>query len=176
MTLDAYRRELLAARDERAETIARLCAGLWHVPEGVRGSPIAPRCLVFLSLNAPGAQKNDPRLDPLFARARAALLAESPDGHVAADGRDALGAWAAIIASTEPRDAKRRCVALEEETPGGRLVDLDVFDAAGTQLSRQSLGLPPRRCLVCAEAAVDCMRLQRHAAAEVQAAVGRLLA
>ena len=49
-----------------------------------------------------------------------------------------------------------------EEMPYGRLFDIDVFDAQGCQMSRSLLGLTERKCVVCSQPAVTCMRLQAH--------------
>ncbi len=52
---------------------------------------------------------------------------------------------------------------------------MDVFDRDGRPVGRRSLDLPARRCLVCREAAVDCIRAARHDSAELAASVARLL-
>lgn len=56
-----------------------------------------------------------------------------------------------------------------EETPSlGRLLDLDVLASDGRKLSRQELGLPPRRCLICDAEAAGCGRSRRHSVEELQ--------
>jgi holo-ACP synthase CitX len=177
VTIDSLRAQLLDTRDARAAAIARLCAAL---PGG--------HALVFLSLNVPGPDKTSPRLDRLFRRARTALereagalrrtftLQRSADGpSQPEEGRDALGPWLAVPCAGRAHDVKRRCVELEESLAGGRLLDIDVFDRRGRQVGRRSLALPPRRCLACTEAAVDCIRTGRHAGDDLTAAVSRLL-
>jgi holo-ACP synthase CitX len=164
LTLDSLRRQLLEARDARAAAVASLAAGL---PEG--------DALVFLALNVPGPRKASSRLDRLFREAGTLRHAPGAPPRILQEGRDALGPWAAFAVAGDPREIKRRCVAIEESLPAGRLVDLDVFDRRGEQVDRRSLGLPPRRCLVCREAAVDCIRARRHGDDELTAAVARLL-
>jgi holo-ACP synthase CitX len=174
LTLEYLRRQLLEARDARAAGIARLAAAL---PPG--------HALVFLSLNVPGPHKDSPQLDSVFRKAgargreagRLSALAsrEEPALRRASEGRDALGPWAAFGVAGEPAEIKRRCVSLEEAMVAGRLVDLDVFDRQGLAVDRRALGLAPRRCLVCGEAAVDCIRVRRHAPEDLDAAVERLL-
>ena len=73
------------------------------------------------------------------------------------------------------RQAKRRCLTIEERDPAARLVDLDVYDRDGAQLGRAQLGLPTRRCLICGEAAVDCMREKRHPLEAIVARTDELL-
>lgn len=58
---------------------------------------------------------------------------------------------------------KALALKLEEQSPSGRLLDLDVYAPDGQPLSRRQMGHPLRRCLLCAETAPDCIRLQRHA-------------
>lgn len=61
-----------------------------------------------------------------------------------------------------PAQAKHRTCAAEEYHPLGRLFDIDVLDAGGRPISRQSIGLEPRTCLLCGDDARVCMRLGRH--------------
>lgn len=51
---------------------------------------------------------------------------------------------------------------LEEEHPLGRLFDIDVFTCDGKLISRASLGLDKRQCILCGEDAAVCGRLQHH--------------
>ena len=69
---------------------------------------------------------------------------------------------------------KRRCIALEESLPWGRAFDLDVLTPAGS-VSRQSLGEPPRRCLLCGGEAKSCAREGRHDRRELREVLERLL-
>ena len=191
MDLHTLRPELLAARDARAATIQRLVAGL---PAG--------QCLVCASLNSPGPKKNPPGAEALLLRARQGLrgqlMAEGRDalgpwmgivvwreasrwrggsGQVWREARWRGGSgqvWREASAS-RPKGIKQWCVEIEEATPAGRLLDLDVFTRDGRQVDRASLGLPPRRCLVCNEPAVDCMRARRHDSDDLENAVEGLL-
>lgn len=66
-------------------------------------------------------------------------------------------------------------IEIEENEPFGRLVDIDVFDRDGQQISRDRQQLPSRRCLVCSDIAVVCMREKRHTSAEITDAVSKLI-
>jgi holo-ACP synthase CitX len=131
---------------------------------------------IFLSLNIPGADKTPPGAEAFFAAMQEMLLAAFEPSWKCCAGRDALGPYAIVSVEVDAAETKRRCLALEASAPAARLADLDVYAADGRQLDRASLALPPRSCLVCAQAAVDCMRAQRHAAPEVIARVHELLA
>ena len=63
--------------------------------------------------------------------------------------------------------AKRRMVEIEEGFALGRLLDIDVMAKGVPKISRQQLGLPPRRCLVCGEMAAACARSRRHDIKEI---------
>ena len=63
-------------------------------------------------------------------------------------------------------------VRLEEETPWGRLFDIDILAADGEKLSRSN----PRRCIVCGGPAADCARSRAHGLEQVKKASDALLA
>ena len=70
---------------------------------------------------------------------------------------------------------KQLAVQVEEEQPFGRLLDIDVFDATGVQLSRDAAGQAGRLCFVCDEPAILCIRGRRHDAQAVATAVAKLV-
>lgn len=155
--------ELLAARDARQELLARALAA---------GRP----ALLFLSLNLPGPDKSPPGARSLF-RWGCARIAESFHGSLLlATDCDALGPFALRALDADPLAVKRTCIAIEDAQPAARLLDLDVVAANGRQIGRASLGLAARRCLLCDEPAVDCMRSRRHAMGNVVARAHTLLA
>lgn len=141
--------EILEARDARhARLLAALAAG-------------APSTL-FLSLNVVGEEKTPPGAAPLFAWGAARLAILLPGLREVHRATDRLGPFALFLGGWAPVLAKEAAIALEEESPAARLLDLDVYDGGGNPVGRRELGLPPRRCLLCEEAAADCMRLSRH--------------
>lgn len=62
----------------------------------------------------------------------------------------------------DPIKLKRCMVHIEDSHPLGRLFDIDVLDNQCTALSRDGLGLPRRKCLVCGEEAKICARSRTH--------------
>ena len=69
----------------------------------------------------------------------------------------------ALFAVEAPSDElKCALVDLETADPLGRLWDLDVTDPRRGALSRHSLGLPVRRCILCDEPAHACARSRAH--------------
>lgn len=66
-------------------------------------------------------------------------------------------------------------VSLEESLEWGRLLDLDVFSDKGELISRSTLNLPPRKCLICSETAAICIRSMRHSKEDVVLAALKLM-
>jgi holo-ACP synthase len=132
--------------------------------------------LLFLSLNIPGAVKNPPGAEQLFSWALGRLAAAFPGLTTMATGCDLLGPYALLGSHCAAVEVKRDCVALETSQAAARLVDADVFDDLGRQIDRAALSLPPRPCLVCELAAVECMRAGRHSYTELGKKIDELLA
>ena len=57
--------------------------------------------------------------------------------------------------------AKEICINLEEEHPLGRLADIDVRNE-GTSFSRDLFNLGPRKCYLCEDDAIVCVRSRKH--------------
>lgn len=57
--------------------------------------------------------------------------------------------------------AKEICINLEEEHPLGRLADIDVRNR-DTSFSREHFNLGPRKCYLCEDDAVICVRSRKH--------------
>ena len=143
--------DILAARDAREAALGQVLA-----------REAGPATVVFVSMAIPGPRKTPPGSDALFGWGLAELTDRFDRVETWARDRDALGPYA-ILRNAEPADAvKLACIAIEDSRPAARLLDLDVYDANGTRLSRIGFGAPPRACLLCNHPAVDCMRLHRH--------------
>ncbi len=162
MWSDKFAGKLLAAREARQELLFRALSA---------GRPAT----LFVSLNLPGPDKSPPGATGLFRRACAQIAETFHGSLLLATDRDALGHFALRVVDADPLVVKRLCIAIEESQPAGRLLDLDVYSAQTVQIGRSNLGLPARRCLVCDQPAVDCMRARRHAVGEVIAQAHALL-
>lgn len=141
--------EYLSARDARhAALLDALAAGASST--------------LFFSLNIPGEDKNLPGTSNFFDWGSTRLRALLPGLREVRTDRDLLGPWALFHCDAGPACVKGIGVLLESANSAGRLLDLDVFDPLGKGVGRRELDLPPRRCLLCDEPAVDCIRLRRH--------------
>lgn len=67
----------------------------------------------------------------------------------------------------ESKKIKEICISLEEESRLGRLIDLDVHSSEG-QISRRDLKLGFRKCIICENNAIICMRMQNHSLFELE--------
>lgn len=72
-------------------------------------------------------------------------------------------------------EVKRLCVLVEEQLPGGRMLDVDVMAPYGEPIGRSELGLPPRRCFVCTQPAAVCVSRRLHPPEEILQRAAQLL-
>jgi holo-ACP synthase CitX len=151
---------VLAARDARQAILDRAAGA------GV---------LVVVSTNVPGARKDRPGASELVARMGARVAEAFAGAAIERMSADALGPWLVARVAGDAREVKRIAVAIEEGDAAGRIADLDVVDRDGRLVGRAAIGLGPRRCLLCDEPAVDCMRIGRHAPAALIERVDALL-
>ena len=164
MSFARLRSELLAARDAREAVLAVLLDG-------------ASTTLVTVSSAVPGPAKTPPGSAALFAwgwrQLHQRLGGACQD---LAGGEDALGPYRIVAVAADPRWVKAVGLAIETALPAARLLDVDVYAADGSRIGRAEIGQPARRCLVCAEPATDCIRLNRHPMERLLDHVSHLLA
>ena len=73
------------------------------------------------------------------------------------------------------REIKKLMMEVEEESIGGRLLDLDIYDKDFSQISRSSLGLAERKCIICGDTARTCIKKERHSQDELEKKVREIL-
>ena len=149
---------ILAAREYRAQRQQELLAQY--------GKP-----LVSFTMNIAGPVKNSALIRLAFyaglARMEKALGRPlHREVNVTAAGCEAL-----LVYEYPAPELKERCVALDSETPVGRLYDMDVLDVTGEKLCRSV----PRKCLVCGGPVSVCARSRAHGLDLVQSATQTLL-
>lgn len=129
--------------------------------------------IVSITINMPGPIKDTPLLRQLRDYAVdevTKLLAVKALWSVNLN----TGPEALLAVRQDAELVKAVCVKIESQYSFGRLLDLDVFDSAGGQISRRDKG-QARTCLVCGDEAVLCMRARKHDQHQLQQAVQRLL-
>ena len=144
--------EILSARERRADTQRQL------LEEG-QGT------LICLTLNIAGAVKSAPLFTKAFEEGKSRILTqlrfERAEIGKCIERHERTGDELYLLVDLDLVTAKRRMVEIEEGFALGRLLDIDVMAKGVPKISRQQLGLPPRRCLVCGEMAAACARSQR---------------
>ena len=75
------------------------------------------------------------------------------------------------VADADAQALKDICTAIEEETPLGRLFDMDVLDSDGRKLERSH----PRSCIVCGAPGRACAAGRLHSVEQLQAATCRII-
>ncbi len=143
-------RQVLDSREKRAEYQRRLLEAY-------------PGCaLVSFTVNMPGPVKDNIISRQVHAYGMALLRAVFGQACLFAEQRESACGYEGFAVIDMPSlEVKRSTCRIEDETPAGRLMDLDVHTAAG-QVSRTDLGLPPRTCLICGRAAHECARSRAH--------------
>lgn len=139
--------ELLKSRDEKAllksEFIDR-----YKMP------------VVSLSMNIAGEIKRSPLVDLAFEYGYSRLIKELGEPKKSLVKCDFTGCFALLVFDLEAELLKSKCLAIEEELPVGRLLDLDVTDAIGMLIRRPDT--KGRKCLVCGGPVFECSRARAH--------------
>lgn len=156
--------QLLDSREARAAFQRTLLAGY--------GWP-----LVSLTVNMPGPCKRGPKADAIF-EVGVFSLRQRLAGAIRYSKLRALptGQEGFFVVELEARALKDITCRLEDGHPLGRLMDMDVIDTNGQIIGRNSIGLPPRGCLVCGAPGPGCARSRAHSLEALHAAIDSLLA
>ncbi|MBB6698119.1 citrate lyase holo-[acyl-carrier protein] synthase [Clostridium algidicarnis] len=122
------------------------------------------KTLVFIRVNYPGIMKDnstsqgiimvmDKLLDAMFGSVNVFKLIT-----ITAEGPNIT-----MILDKESLEVKKMCVEIEDNHPLGRCVDIDVYSGDDKKsISRKILGKAPRRCFICDENAMICVRSENH--------------
>ena len=157
--------QLLKSRDERC---ARQAALMQAWPG---------RTLVCLTVVLPGPVKRDARS---LKVAEAAVKAVREGLHPVFQEQYDLetGFEGYFIVDGPLLEVKKACCRIEDGHPFGRLMDLDVLEPVGetvVPVSRERVGEPPRRCLLCDRPARECMRAHTHTICEIIQIIDKIL-
>ncbi len=159
--------EVLDARDRRVERQAYLRA-LHRTP------------ILSITLNMPGSVKRTP-LSSFFFNDQLARLKARLRAMGAAIEEEIItfcpaGDEAILAVSNLPvLSLKTLAVSMEERSPAGRLLDLDILDEDGAPVKRTSVGAKPRPCLLCDLPASVCGSSRAHSLSELTDKVTRML-
>ncbi len=85
------------------------------------------------------------------------------------------GYEAYLLTSLSQHEAKMIACDIEDNHPLGRLFDIDILDADGIPVKRETAGFQPRRCLMCDNEARYCMRNRAHTPQELNAKIQQMV-
>ncbi|MDR1548463.1 MAG: citrate lyase holo-[acyl-carrier protein] synthase [Hungatella sp.] len=136
--------------------------------------------IVALGMNIPGPRKTSPgillafsaggeELDRLFTDHGLTVMEET----VVEEKAGYFKLYA--VKSPDPLYVKKITVQMEETHPLGRLFDIDVYDRAGNGVSREELGYPVRKCLICEKDAKLCGRSRSHTVKELYGCIESII-
>lgn len=133
-----------------------------------------------LGMNIPGPQKTSPGILLAFEEGMRTLDELFADNSLDVSEEILIKEKAGYlkICALECSDAifvKRMTVRAEETHPLGRLFDIDVYDAKGVGISRELLGAPVRKCLLCGQDAKICGRSRSHEIGELYQCVENMI-
>lgn len=135
--------------------------------------------LICLTLNIPGPVKVLPGIPDAFEEACRRIETTLKERLILINHMDTIkektGYEAFYSIDAAPEFAKELMIALEDQDPVGRLFDIDVLRTDGVKVSREELGYPSRRCLLCDEPAHACSRSRKHSVEELISEINRIL-
>lgn len=135
--------------------------------------------LICLTLNIPGPVKLLPGVPDAYT-VGCRYIEESLKGHFipilsSKIIKEKTGYEAFYSVDAAPEFIKEQMIILEDQDELGRLYDIDVLRTDGTKVSREELGFPARRCLLCGKPAHACSRSRAHSVTELTARINDIL-
>ena len=159
--------DMMEARERRARLQEQLI-GTYQVP------------VVSFTLNIPGPVKILPGTEEFFRRGSESVWQALKQASVPVlfetQLREHTGLELFLCADAKPETLKQITSSLEEETAGGRLYDIDIIRTDKSKVSREEIGLPGRRCLLCGEPAHACSRSRKHTVEDLVSHIQQLMA
>lgn len=155
---------MLAARDRRRE---RQSLHFQTTPDAT---------LLVATVVAPGEMKLTPRTT-IVAEAMIEELKKHFGENILSFEHQAYlsGHEVWMTLSCEAIEAKKIAVRIEETHMLGRLFDIDVIMPDLRPISRETIAMTPRKCLLCENEARLCMRLRRHTPKEIEEHIENLV-
>lgn len=153
--------DMARAREERAEKQRAMLA---------QGGT-----LVCLTMNVPGPVKVTPLIYEAFDEGVRLIEQTAGEPRRTEIIEQKTGLEGYFVFDADAETLKRALCAVEDETPLGRLFDIDVLNGGGEKLSRETFGMPARTCLLCGRPAFVCARSRAHSVDELNAEIERLI-
>lgn len=130
------------------------------------------RCpLICFTMNIPGPVKNSALIRRSFRWGLASLEEKLTGIRYRAISEEVTGCEAFLAVEEDPQMLKQICMLTEEETPLGRLFDMDVLTVTGEKLERPF----PRSCIVCGTPGRGCASRRLHSLEELTRTVRQIM-
>lgn len=130
-----------------------------------------PYTLISFTLNTPGSIKSSNLYSKIHKEGMDYLLAALLEKNITIVHIETIekstGKEGFISLDIDAVEMKKMAVDIEDNHYLGRLFDFDVFDANYNQINRSNLKLEPRKCLICDENALNCIRSKNHSYGEL---------
>ena len=132
--------------------------------------------LLCFTMNIPGPVKKDRDIVIGFY-VGCQLLRQALAGHILhCEGHMRFtGCEFFCVADMDAVALKKTAMELEDIAPIGRLFDMDVLTPDGQKFSREDLGIPRRKCLICEKDAYECASTRAHSLEALADRTGFLL-
>ena len=138
--------------------------------------------IISFKLNIPGPVKNNDLIKRIFdlgtADIKAVLVRKEFEIRYEKELNLRTGPEFFLVIRARPIEVKTEMANLEEETPLGRLYDIDVvYDDEGKMesIDRQKIGFQKRTCFVCEKDAKVCGRSRAHSMSDMHDKIEELL-
>lgn len=135
--------------------------------------------LICFTMNIAGPEKNNALITKGFHIGLSMLDAQLCGSRVTVLHRQVYeeytGCEGFYVVDAPAERLKRLTVQIEDAVPVGRLFDMDVLTPGGYKVSRESLRLPGRTCLICGESVHICSRSRTHTVQQLQSKTAALL-
>lgn len=138
--------------------------------------------IISFKLNIPGPVKNNDLIKRIFdigtTDIKASLLRKEFEIKYEKELNLPTGPEFLLAVKAQPDEVKTEMANLEEETPLGRLYDIDVvYDDEGKMesIDRTKIGFPKRTCFVCEKDAKVCGRSRAHGISDMHDKIEELL-
>lgn len=131
--------------------------------------------LISFMLNIPGMEKKNEKLEE-FQRLSIDMIEKRLGDKIkyCEFVSKETGMYYLAIVDMDSRELKLEMIDMEN-SPEGRIWDIDVFDENKKQISRKDLGQDMRKCLLCDDYAKVCIRERRHSYEELIAAFYKII-
>lgn len=130
-----------------------------------------PNTLISFTLNTPGAIKNSDLYRKIHNEGMSYLLSTIEQMKIPILNTltidKSTGNEGFVSIDFDPIQMKKITVHIEDTHQLGRIFDFDVFDINHNQISRLNIKLKPRKCLICDEDVLKCMRIKKHSYVEL---------